>query len=177
VRRLVANLFITLDGVAEAPNEWVSFDPGMGEAINAAVATADALLVGARTYDLFAGSWPQRTGADDPLAGWINEVPKYVVGGTGPLPWQPASRVDGLVPGVRDLKETEGGDILVFGSPTLVGSLLTEGLLDELQLFVHPTVRGTGTRLFGAADKPVGLSLAGSTAYPNGVLYLAYRPA
>ena|SRR5437763_7266910 len=178
MRKIVANLFITLDGVVESPERWVSFNNEMGESINASAAAADSLLLGAGTYAVFAASWPQRTSSDDPLAEWINGVPKFVVTSSAePLEWQNSTRLDNAGPAVRELKQRPGKDILVFGSSTLVRSLLLEGLLDELQLFLHPLVRGPGKRLFEGVADQVGLALTGSTRLDNGVLYLTYHPA
>lgn len=177
MRKLVAYLFITLDGVTESPEEWVMYNDEMGDAITTESHAADALLLGRRTYDIFAASWPERTVDDDPLADWMNNTPKVVVSTTLRDPtWQNTTVIDSEVgKHIESLKEQSGKNILVSGSATLVRSLLCDDLLDELQLFVHPIVAGSGQRLFG--DDSASLKLKDSTPLDNGVLYITYQAA
>jgi dihydrofolate reductase len=176
MRKLVAYLFITLDGVIESPEKWVMYNDEMGDAINSESHAADTLLLGRRTYDVFAASWPERTVDDDPLADWMNNTPKVVVSSTLQDPsWQNTTVIDSEVAKhIQNLKEQPGKNILVSGSSTLVRSLLHERLLDELRLFVHPIVAGSGQRLFG--DDSFSLELADSKTLDNGVLYVTYGP-
>jgi dihydrofolate reductase len=176
MRKIVSYLFITLDGVVESPEKWVMYNDEMGTAINDMSHAADTLLLGRRTYDTFAASWPQRTNADDPLADWMNNTPKVVVSSSLESPtWNNTSAITSEVDKqVQLLKEQDGKDILISGSPTLVRSLLKDKLLDELQLFVHPIVAGTGLRLFG--DDSTSLKLTDSKTLDNGVLYTTYQP-
>jgi dihydrofolate reductase len=177
MRKIVSYLFITLDGVVESPEKWVMYNDQMGTAINEMSHAADTLLLGRRTYDTFAASWPQRTNEDDPLADWMNNTAKVVVSSTLQDPtWNNTSAITSEVDKqVQLLKEQDGNDILISGSPTLVRSLLKDKLLDELRLFVHPIVAGTGLRLFG--DDSASLKLADSKTLDNGVLYTTYKPA
>jgi dihydrofolate reductase len=173
--------FIALDGVYENPS-WTfefGFDPAMGEAIGAITGSCRALLLGRRTFEMFAPAWSPRTAEQDPGAPFFNESPKYVVSSSQPgVEWNNSIilgpyRADSI----RELKDKVDGDIYVSGSGTLVRAMLADGLVDELHLFVYPVARGEGERLL-ATDGPVTkLSLTGSEAYSNGVVHLAYAPA
>ncbi len=172
--------FIALDGVYENPS-WTfefGFDPRMGEAIGSITGTCRAILLGRRTFEMFAPAWSARTAEEDPGAPFFNESPKYVVSGSRPsVEWNNSTilgpyRADSI----RELKDKLDGDIYVSGSGTLVRALLADGLADELHLFVYPVARGEGKRLL-AGDGPVTkLRLAGSEAYSNGVVHLNYAP-
>ena len=178
--KITAHEFITLDGVIEAP-AWTAdypFDPKMGESINRLMAASEALLLGRRTFEMFAATWPNRSAADDPGAPFMNESQKYVVSGT--LEGTDWSNSTILGPydaqEIGALKERTGGNLYVSGSGTLVRQLLTDGLLDELHLFIFPLTLGSGERLF-AEDTKVKFDLAEMEAYDSGVVYSAYRPA
>jgi dihydrofolate reductase len=177
VRKIVAGLFITLDGVVEAPEIWQSryFDDEMGESIESAAEQSDALLLGRRTYEEFAAFWPSQTG-DVPLADYMNGTPKYVVSTTlDALEWDNSRLVIGdLATELTELKQQPGKNILVTGSPTLVRSLLRDGLLDELALMVHPIVVGSGIRLFADGTYGTALTLVDSRTFGSGVLSLTY---
>src|SRR2546426_7461780 len=144
MRKIVAGLFVSLDGVTEAPQDWnfQYFNDEMGEAIGATIATKDTLLLGRHTFEEFAAYWPGKTAEDDPFAEFINNTPKVVVSTTlGEVGWQPTTVVRDL-DAVRALKEQPGGDIGMTGSVTLTRSLLKEGLIDELGLMIHPLSLG-----------------------------------
>ena len=179
MRRITAGLFITVDGVVESPDQWQEgyFNEEMGEAVGAGMAGSDTMLLGRRTYEEFAGYWPHNPEADG--ADYMNTTPKLVVSTTlDRLGWQPATLIGGnLAEELTKLKQQPGKDIQVIGSPTLVGSLLREGLLDELSLLVHPVMVGRGKRLFQDGDATVPLRLADSKTFSTGVLSLTYRPA
>ena len=178
MRNINAWLFVTLDGVVEAPEQWVLPDDEMFAAQEADYAEADALLLGRRSYEVFAASWPQR-GSDIPNADWMNTTRKYVASTSLESPeWQNSTVIEGdVAEALVRLKSKEGKDIMVNGSATLVRSLLRDRLLDELRLFVHPVVAGSGARLFEDGGDPVDLALVDSHAYENGVISLTYRPA
>lgn len=178
MRKIVAWLFVTLDGVVESPEEWVLYNDEIGEAISAHSDAADTLLLGRHTYEVFADSWPQRSVEDDPFADWMNNTPKVVASTTlEHLDWQNSTLIKGeLAPELRKLKAEPGQNILVNGSPTLIRSLLRENLLDELQLFVHPVIAGTGKRLFDDSSTPMSLRVIESRTLDNGVLALTYEP-
>jgi dihydrofolate reductase len=178
MRKLNAWLYITLDGVVEAPERWVLPDDQMFEDQTADYAGSDALLLGRRTYEVFAASWPQR-GSDVANADWMNNTDKYVASTTLDSPeWQNTTVLLGDVrEAVSRLKQDAGKSITVNGSARLLRSLLGADLVDELRLFLHPVVVGSGDRLFENADDRLRLALAECRSYDNGVVSLTYRPA
>jgi dihydrofolate reductase len=178
MRKLKAWLYVTLDGVVEAPEKWVMPDEEMFAEQTAGYAASDALLLGGRTYDVFAASWPQRE-SDVQNADWMNNTRKYVASSSLESPeWQNTTVLEGDVSeAVSRLKQEDGEAITVNGSGTLVRSLLSAGLVDELWLLLHPVVLGSGDRLFDAVEDRLALQLAEIHAYGNGVVSLTYRPA
>jgi dihydrofolate reductase len=177
MRKLKAWQYVTLDGVVEAPEKWVMPDDEMFEEQTADYATSDALLLGRRTYEIFAASWPKR-GSEVPNADWMNNTQKYVASATLEAPeWQNTTVLKGDVgEAVSRLKEEEGETITLNGSATLLRTLLRAGLVDELRLFLHPIVVGSGHRLFDDGEALGALELAGCHAYGNGVVSLTYQP-
>lgn len=172
--------FISLDGVIDQPT-WTfeyGFDPKMGEAIGAATATCGGILLGRKTYEMFEPAWSIRTVEDDPGAPFFNETVKYVVSSTLEDPtWRNSQVLGPYDPdAIRKLKDDSDRDLYVSGSGTLVRAMLTDGLVDELHLFTYPLTRGDGPRLFPEGASPIKLALTRSETYPNGVVYLAYRP-
>jgi dihydrofolate reductase len=180
MRKIVAGLFVSLDGVIESPEKWhfPYFNEEMGEAVGAQMAAADTMLLGRRTYEAFAAYWPNQ-GSEVELADQMNNTPKLVVSNTlKSLEWQNSTLISGDVAReLRRVKEQPGKNLSVTGSATLVRSLLRDGLLDELRLLVHPIVVGTGTRLFEDEQEPIPLKLIESETFSTGVLYLTYGPA
>lgn len=172
--------FVALDGVFEDPS-WTfeyGFDPAMGETLAAVTEPAQAILLGRRTYEMFAPAWSTRTVEDDPGAPFFNETHKYVVASQQPnTDWGPSTTLPYDVDAIRDLKASVDGTIYVSGSGTLVRALLADGLVDDLHLFVYPVARGTGKRLFDDGVDPTKLRLKGSDVYGNGVVHLDYGPA
>jgi dihydrofolate reductase len=181
MRNVVAGLFVSLDGVIEAPETWhfPYFDESMGAAIGEAIASTDAFLLGRRTYEEWAAYWPTQSSEDNPLAGAINGLPKYVVSRTlADVTWESSTLLKGdLAAEISRLKQQPGKDISVSGSATLVRSLLAEGLLDELRLMIHPIVVGAGRRLFENRTGQTPLEVVASETFPTGVVNVAYRPA
>lgn len=181
MRKIIAGLFISLDGVYESPDQWhfPYFNDEMGEAVSSQMAESDAMMLGRVTYDEFASYWPDQTsdGEAGEIADYMNDTPKYVVSTTlDTLAWQNSSLIDGtrLAEEITKLKQQPGKNISITGSGTLVRSLLHEGLLDELRLLVHPIVVGRGKRLFDGEDGPVPLKLTDFTTFSTGVLSLTY---
>ncbi|RII20438.1 hypothetical protein DSC45_04360 [Streptomyces sp. YIM 130001] len=178
VRKVVAGLFISLDGVVEAPETWhfPYMNDEMGAALGGMYAEADTLLFGRVTYEAFAAVWPGQSGE---VADVINGVPKLVASTTLREPgWNNASVIDGeVIAAVQDLKGQEGGNINLAGSISVTRALLAAGLLDELRLLVHPLVLGTGQRLFPEGSNRVPLTLTASTTFSTGVIDATYRPA
>ena len=178
MRKIIAGLFISLDGVVEAPQDWhfPYFNDEMGEAVADQANAADTMLFGRNTFEEFASFWPNQ-GSDVPFADVINNTPKVLVTTTlESVDWGPTTIINDVA-SVKALKEQPGKDISITGSPTLVRSLLREGLLDELRLLVHPIVVGHGKRLFETEDQPIPLKLIESKTFQTGVQAMTYAPA
>jgi dihydrofolate reductase len=179
--KVLVHEFIALDGVFEDP-AWTMdypFDPKMGEAIGAMMGSCEALLLGRRTFEMFAPAWSTRTAADDPGAPFMNESPKYVVSATlEGAEWSNSTVLGPYRPeAIGELKERIDGNLYVSGSGTLVRAMLADGLVDELHLFVFPVALGSGQRLFADGGDPTRLKLAQCDAYESGVVHMVYRPA
>ena len=178
MRKVVSGLFISLDGVTEAPNEWQfdNFDAEMGAAMGAHIAAEDTILLGRVTYQEWAPYWP--TSTDEPYASHINNTPKYVVSTTlDRVDWQHSTLIKGDLAGeIARLKAQPGRNIGVAGSPTLVRSLLQQDLLDELTLMIHPVVVGHGKRLFNGEGDLKRLKLVNEQTTSTGVSLLTYQP-
>jgi dihydrofolate reductase len=171
---------MSLDGVFEDPSWTMGFpyDPKMGEAIGAMMGSCKALLLGRRTFEMFAPAWSGRTAEQDPGAPFMNESPKYVVSSTLQNPDWKNSTVLGPYDAerIRALKDEVDGNLYVSGSGTLVRAMLADGLADELHLFVYPVALTTGERLFAEGRATTKFTLAQSEPYESGVVHLAYRP-
>jgi dihydrofolate reductase len=178
MRKIVASLFVSLDSVVEAPEEWTFpyFNDEVGQAVGEAFASSDALLMGRFNYEDWAAVWP---GRDGPLADTINTIRKYVVTSTlRTATWTNTSVITGDVgTQIRALKDQPGKDIAMSGSATLAEWPLHQGPLDELRLLVYPIVVGTGRRLFTDSKPRQDMQLALSKTYQTGVVDLTYRPA
>ncbi len=179
MRKIVAGLFMTLDGVVEASETWTSeyFDAEVVGRILSQFDAADAMLLGRRTYEMFAAYWPHRSPEDEPMAGAINAMSKLVVSSTlTTVEWQNSTLIGGdVLQALGELKELPGKNLYISGSPTLVRSLLRAGLLDELWLLVGPIVLGAGIRLFEEWTDRVPLQLVECHDFRTGVVSLLYR--
>ncbi|HEY8300294.1 MAG TPA: dihydrofolate reductase family protein [Jatrophihabitans sp.] len=177
---ILVHEFTTLDGVIDTPS-WTmdyGFDPAMSAAIATAMARCTGILLGRRTFEMFAQAWPQRTAEDDPGAPFFNDTPKYVVSTTLTDPqWQNSTVLAGYdAEAIRQLKDSTKGELYVSGSGTLVRAMLADGLVDELHLFVFPLTRGPADeRLFPADGPAVRLELIACERYDNGAVHLGYR--
>ena len=176
MRKLVAGLAISLDGVVESPSGWMAFNDEMQEVISAGVAQSDAIVLGTRTYLEFAELWP---GLDSPMADYMNRTPKHIASSTlDTVGWANSSLMSGdLAENVARLKQQPGKNIQIPGSPRLVRSLLRDGLLDELSLMIQPVVISSGMRLFHEMTARVQLRLVQSATLSTGVLSVTYQPA
>jgi len=186
MRKIIANLFISLDGVVEEPGEWhfPYFNDEMGAAVDAVLGTADTLLLGRKTYDDHAGAWPEREaagGEDAEFAKVLGDARKIVVSRQRleEFTWRNSEQLQGdLVEAVTALKNQPGDrHIAMSGSVSVVRQLLVAGLLDELRLLVHPIAVRKGLRLFDEGESPIPLRLISSEAFSTGVLNLVYGPA
>jgi dihydrofolate reductase len=174
-RKVVAGHFLTLDGVAEAADQFITaWDDETDDRGAELIATQDVVILGRRTYDEWAEFWP---GSEiQPFASFINAVPKYVATST-PLEreWTNSHVIDGeLVDFVRHLKGRPGGDIGVHGSISVTRTLLAADVVDELRLVIAPTIVVSGQRLFDGLP-PIRLETIRSTASPSGHLLVDYR--
>jgi dihydrofolate reductase len=180
MRKIIAGLFMSLDGVVESPEQWQFpyFNDEMGQALGSSMAASDTLLLGRRTYQEFAAVWPGR-GSDDPVGAYMNNTPKLVASTTlDSTDWHNSTVLDGdLAEQIGKLKQQPGKNITVTGSITLVRSLLHDGLLDELALMVCPIVVGHGQRLFDDWSDQLPLNLQDAKTFSTGVLSLTYTPA
>ena len=180
MRKIVAGLFISLDGVVEAPNLWhfPYFNDEMGAEVGSQMAAADTMLLGRRTYEEFASYWPHQS-SDVPPADYMNNTPKVVVSTTlDKVEWVNSTLIkSNVIDEVTKLKQQPGGEIGMTGSVTLVRSLLEAGLVDEFRLLQHPIVVGHGLRLFADDGPQVPLKLTESRTFDTGVLDLRYVPA
>jgi dihydrofolate reductase len=191
--QLTVTTFLSVDGVYQGPggpNEdrsdgfdrggWLvpHFDQATGEFIDSIFANVGAFLLGRRTYEIFAASWPKATDPNDPVARKLNTLPKYVASTTlsGPE-WANSTVIEGdVADAVRDLKQREGGELQVHGSGQLVRFLLERDLVDRLNLLVFPVIVGAGRRLFPDSGMATGLALDESRTTPSGVTISVYRP-
>ncbi|MDQ1380495.1 MAG: hypothetical protein QOJ71_1214 [Actinomycetota bacterium] len=193
--RVVVNEFMSLDGVSQAPGGpeedvdggfahggWSHpyFDPEtMGAAINDGMSTAEALLFGRRTWQGMAAAWPERAG--DPYADQMNAIKKYVASRTltaDDLTWNTTLlSPENAVADIAALRARDGGDIVIWGSISLVKTLLTDGLVDELNLMIEPILLGAGKRIFPEDGRARPLQLAQVVNAPTGVQICTYRPA
>lgn len=177
VRKIINSTYITLDGVIQNPQDWPALG-GFGDAGNKVqidlLERCDAVLMGRHTYDLFAPVWSAMSG--NPLADRMNALPKHVVSTTLADPqWNNTTVIDrDPIRAIRSLKERSGADIVQYGFGPLSRALLAEGLLDELRLWVHPFLLGSGTPddLLYRPGLSGSFTLADSTTLPSGIVIL-----
>lgn len=192
MRRLIANTFLTLDGVMQAPGGpeedvdggfglggWsVNFwDEHMNQTMGETMGVPFDLVLGRRTYDIFAAHWPRATEEDG--AKPLNEATKYVASRQRPtLEWQNSVLLDDDVPAaVAALKASDGPELQVHGSGDLLQTLMRHDLVDEYRLWIFPVLVGTGKRLFADGLVPASLELVASSVSTTGVVIGTYRPA
>lgn len=192
MRKLIVSTFLTLDGVMQAPggpeedpssgfafggwsvNYW---DDKMGQVMGEGMSKPFDLLLGRRTYEIFAAHWPHAT--DDPGAKPLNDATKFVASKTlRSLDWRNSVLIEGEVPeGVAALKKEDGPDLQVHGSGDLIQTLLRHELVDQFNLWTFPVVVGSGKRLFSDGTIPAGLKLVDNTVSSTGVVIGTYVPA
>jgi len=191
MRKLTGSVFVSLDGVMQAPGGpdedprsdfrfggWVAphWDEDMGPFEHIIMSDYD-LLLGKRTYDIFSAYWPYNQ--DIPIGARFQRIHKYVLTHSdAPLEWENSTKLSGDTAGaVADLKKTEGRDLLIQGSSTLYVPLLNAGLIDTLVLMTFPLLLGEGKRIFDGAEKPGALKLVDSFVSDMGVVTTTYEPA
>ncbi|MFI9062747.1 dihydrofolate reductase family protein [Streptomyces sp. NPDC053429] len=192
--KLTLTTFLTLDGVMQAPGGpeedpsdgfryggWVvPFDDEvMGEFITENFGRVEAFLLGRRTYEIFAGYWPDHDDPANPVASRLNRLPKYVASTTLREPqWENTTVIDGehLQAEVVRLKDKLDGELQVHGSGQLAQWLLARDLVDELHLMVMPVFLGAGRKLFPTGGLPTSFALTGHRTTPKGIAIHSYRP-
>jgi dihydrofolate reductase len=191
--QLTVTTFLSVDGVYQGPGGpeedrgdgfdrggWLvpHFDEATGQFIDEIFREVDAFLLGRRTYEIFAASWPNATDPNDMVAKSLNTLPKYVASSTLHDPqWANTTVLEGdLVAAVQQLKECDGRELQVHGSGRLVQLLLANDLVDRLNLLVFPVIVGAGRRLFPDSGIATGLALEESRTTPSGVAISVYRP-
>ncbi|MFD5875465.1 dihydrofolate reductase family protein [Streptomyces sp. NPDC060322] len=193
--KLTLTTFVSLDGVMQAPGGpdedtsggfayggWLApfADEDMGAFMNEVFDRSGAYLLGRRTYDIFSAYWPQVTDPLDPIASRLNTLSKHVVSTTLTDPaWENTTVVSGDVPArVARLKEqTAEGELQIHGSGALAQSLMPHGLIDEVNLLVHPVYLGSGRRLFPDGGQPTAFELTDVRTTGSGIAIHTYRPA
>jgi dihydrofolate reductase len=189
MRDLIVLSFVTLDSVVQAPGGpeedpsdgfehggWAVgyWDDELGAAMGESMSPPFDLVLGRKTYEIFAAHWPHR---DDPGAEELNSATKHVASTTlTELAWQNSRLIEGdVAEGVRALKAQDGPELQVHGSANLIQTLLEHGLIDEFRLKIFPLVLGTGKRLFGGGTVPAGFEVTSSQILPSGVIAATYR--
>ena len=192
MRKLIVSTFVTLDGVMQAPGGPVEdgeggfayggwsvnyWDDQMGQVMGEAMSRPFDLVLGRKTYDIFAAFWPNAS--DDAGGKPLNDATKYVASRSQPtLAWGPSVLIDAdAAEGVAALKEGNGPELQVHGSGNLIQTLLHHNLVDEFRLWVFPVVIGSGKRLFADGTIPAGLNLVDSKVSTTGVVIGTYEPA
>lgn len=191
MRRVVTNTFLSLDGVMQAPGGpeedpddgfehggWSvpHWDEAMGASMGSFMTPPFDLLLGRKTYEIFAAHWPH---TDEPGAAELNAATKYVASRTlDGVEWQNSVLLEGdVATAVRELKEGEGPEIQVHGSADLIQTLLRHDLVDRFRILIFPVVLGSGKRLFGDGALPRGLRVVESATSSTGVVMATYEPA
>jgi len=193
MRRIVVATFTSLDGVMQAPGGpaedptggfafggWTfpHFDQQLGAAMGEIFGRPFDLLLGRKTYDIFAAHWPYVTDPNNPIAGLFNRVTKYVASRARPaFAWQNSQWLGAdTVASLKKLKSEDGPDLLVQGSSELLQTLWTNNLVDEFSVLTFPVILGRGKRLFGSGTTPTGLKLIKAKTFPTGVIVANYTP-
>jgi dihydrofolate reductase len=192
MRKLTGAVFLSLDGVMQAPGApeedpsggfhfggWTQpfWDEGMRAPFSKVIEADYDLLLGKRTYDIFAAYWPYNQ--DNPIGAKFQRISKYVLTHSDePLMWDNSSRLSGdTAAAVRELKQSEGRDLLIQGSSTLYSPLVSAGLIDRLVLMTFPVLLGKGKRIFDGSEKPGALKLVEHFVSNTGVVMATYEPA
>jgi dihydrofolate reductase len=193
MRKIIVATFMSLDGVMQAPGGpqedptggftfggWTAphFDAALGGAMGEIFGRPFDLLLGRKTYDIFAAHWPYVSDPNDPIAGLFNKITKYVASRSDlGLAWQNSQLLGkDVVAALKTLKSGDGPDLLVQGSSDFLQTLWQNRLVDEFSVLTFPLVLGKGKRLFGTGAAPTGLKLVKSKSFPTGVIVANYVP-
>jgi dihydrofolate reductase len=192
MRKIIVATFTSIDGVMQAPGGpqedptdgftlggWTApyFDEALGASLGEMFERPFNLLLGRKTYDIFAAHWPYVTDPNEPIAAVFNQVTKYVASRSNPkLTWQNSQLLgEDSVASLKKLKGEDGPDLLVQGSSDLLQTLWKNSLVDEFTVLIFPVVLGKGKRLFGDGAIPAGLKRIKSQSYPTGVVVVNYE--
>src|SRR5262245_16582522 len=191
MRKVIVNEFLTVDGNAQAPGGpeedtsggfqhggW-HMQYGEGSGMAKMIGEAGGFLLGRRTYELFAGYWPSAPAGTPEIKEPLNTKPKHVASRTleGPLEWENSTLLEGELPeAVANLKQQDGGDLLVMGSTVLVHSLIQHGLVDELRVLINPVLVGGGKRIFPDDGALRPLRLVDHEVTPTATIIATYAP-
>ena len=191
MRRITGGIFLSLDGVLQAPGGpsedptggfelggWLAgfFDEEVGEQVDRLFAAPFDLLLGRRTYDIFAAFWPYNADEPDGIGQRFDRASKYVLTRSGrSLDWKNSHRLESL-DALAELKRGEGPDLVIQGSSTLYPQLLAAGLIDRLTLMTFPVVLGSGKRLFGDGTAPGAMRLVEHRITARGNIIATYEP-
>ena len=193
MRKVIAGAFVSLDGVMQAPGGpeedptggfryggWTApyFDEAVGAQMGEFFSKPYDLLLGRKTYEIFAAHWPYAEGGpDDEIAKQFNRITKYVAtSSTAPLTWKHSVAINDPARDVARLRKEEGADLMIQGSSKLIQTLLKHGLIDQFNLLVFPVLLGPGKRLFGEGTQGGELKLTSSKVSPSGVTMNTYTP-
>lgn len=191
MRRIIGACFLSLDGVMQAPGGpdedrtggfdlggWLApfFDEAVGEQIDKLFTPPFDLLLGRRTYEIFAAFWPYNAAEPDGIGQLFDRASKYVLTRSRrPLDWQNSHRIESLE-SLAGIKRGEGPDLVIQGSGTLYPQLLSAGLIDRLVLMTFPVILGSGKRLFGEGTAPAAMRMVEHRVTPRGNVIAAYEP-
>jgi dihydrofolate reductase len=179
MRKVIVSTNVTLDGRVDEVRDWaIPFDDEeLAKYHTHLLSHSDGVLLGRKTYEMFAAVWPSRSG-ESPVADPINSMAKYVASTTlKDLEWENSHLIEGDVPeGVAKLKQQPGQDLVMYGSDDLMHTLLEHDLIDEYRLWVHPVVLGRGRRFFKDGLERMDLEFVDTTVIPPGVAILRYHP-
>lgn len=179
MKKIVVSTYMSLDNVVEDPGTWTMsyWSDELARYARTQLFASDSLLLGRKTYQGFAGAWPGMTD-EDGFADRMNSLPKHVASHSltaDAMTWNATLLGDDVAAEVTSLKQQPGQDILIYSSTTFVKMLLQHNLIDELRLWVHPVVRGSGQRMFEAGETAQ-FQLVDTVRFDTGVVILCYKP-
>jgi len=175
MRKIINSAFVSLDGITADPSSWAIFDQDAGEEAVQALRALSGMLMGRGTYEYFADVMPNQTG---PYADTMNAIRKYVFSSTlQSADWNNSTLIRGdVVTAVTELKQEDGGDLMMYGYGRLSQTLLAHHLVDEIRFSIHPVLVGEGAAGSGSG-KALRMKLLGATPALSGVVALTYQPA
>ncbi len=185
MRKVILSMMVSLDGFIEGPNrelDWTIVDKEIDTYADDLLSTADAILLGRRTYQLFVGFWPTATTEEEIIADKMNEIPKFVFSRTlDKAPWGKLNNArlvqENIAEEISNMKKQPGKNMVIFGGANLAQTFMQHDLIDEYRLLVQPIVLGSGTPLFKSGSDHIHLKLLKTQKFNSGVVGLYYQPA